>query len=261
MGRNIVQGLKFNKVKDTEVDGNKLALALEEAYLMQRRPAKFTKKKTFSPSSIGYGNATCARYWYLAFDGAVFEDDNDALGIANMSYGTQAHTRIEKLFEDAGLLIDKEIEIKLSDPPIRGYMDVMIKWDGEEVPGEIKTTRGEMFAMRQASMKPPAYNLYQILIYMKATEKKNGFLLYENKNDQSFLVIPITMDEKNEKILQDAFDWLRTTRKAWEDQQLPNRPVPTKRNKICKSCPVRNTCWDTLPEGENIIPLMEVAKP
>lgn len=136
MGRNIVQGLKFNKVKDTEVDGNKLALALEEAYLMQRRPAKFTKKKTFSPSSIGYGNATCARYWYLAFDGAVFEDDNDALGIANMSYGTQAHTRIEKLFEDAGLLIDKEIEIKLSDPPIRGYMDVMIKWDGEEVPGK-----------------------------------------------------------------------------------------------------------------------------
>jgi CRISPR/Cas system-associated exonuclease Cas4 (RecB family) len=261
MGRNIVQGLKFNKVKDTEVDGHKLALALEEAYLMQRRPAKFTKKQTFSPSSIGYGNATCARYWYLAFDGAVFEDDNDALGIANMSYGTQAHTRIEKLFKDAGLLIDQEIEIKLSDPPIRGYMDVMIKWDGQEVPGEIKTTRGEMFAMRQASMKPPAYNLYQILIYMKATKKKNGFLLYENKNDQSFLVIPVTMDDKNEKILEDAFTWLRTTRKAWEDQQLPNRPVPTKRNKICKSCPVRNTCWDDLPEGENIIPLMEVAKP
>lgn len=261
MARDIIQGLKFRKVKDTEIDGNKLAQALEEAYLLNQRQPSFKKKKTFSPSSIGYGNATCARYWYIAFDGAVFEENNDALGIANMAYGTDAHARIEKLFEDAGLLVDKEIEIKIADPPIRGYMDVMIKWEGQEVPGEIKTTRSEMFAMRQASMKPTAYNLYQILIYMRATNKKNGFLLYENKNDQSFLVIPVTMDEANEKILDDAFEWLRTARKAWEDQELPNRPAPTRRNKICKQCPVRNTCWDELPEGENIIPLMEVVKP
>jgi CRISPR/Cas system-associated exonuclease Cas4 (RecB family) len=261
MARNIVQGLKFNKVKGAEVDGNKLAAALEEAYLLQRRPSKFTKKQTFSPSSIGYGNATCARYWYIAFEGAMFEENGDALGIANMAYGTEAHKRIQRLFRDAGLLLAEEIEITLTDPPIRGYMDVMIKWDGEEVPGEIKTTRGEMFAMRQASMKPPAYNLYQMLIYMHATNKKHGFLMYENKNDQSFLVIPVTMDEANKKILEDALEWLRTTRAAWESKELPNRPVPTRRNKICKECPVRNTCWDTLPEGENIIPLMEVVKP
>lgn len=261
MARDIVQGLKFRKVKDTQVDGDKLSRALEEAYLLGRRPSRFTKKKTFSPSSIGYGNATCARYWYIAFSGAHFEENTDALGIANMAYGTEAHARIERLFEDAGLLVEKEVEIKLSDPPIRGYMDVMIDWEGELVPGEIKTTRGEMFAMRQTSMKPPAYNLYQILIYMKATKKKNGFLLYENKNDQSFLIIPIAMNEANEKIIEDAFDWMRQVRKAFDDKQLPNRPVPTRRNKICKSCPVRNTCWDELPEGENIIPLMEVVKP
>lgn len=261
MARQIVQGLKFNKVKDEEVDGHKLATALEEAYLLQRRESKFTKKKTFSPSSIGYGNATCARYWYLAFDGTKFVENTDALGIANMAYGVQAHTRIEKLFQDAGLLIDKEIEITLDDPPIRGFMDVMIKWDGQEVPGEIKTTRNEMFLMRQASMKPTAYNLYQILIYMHATKKKNGFLLYENKNDQSFLVIPVVMDERNKKILEDAFTWMRQVRKAFDDKEMPNRPAPTRRNKICKECPVRFRCWDEEPEGTNIIPLMEVVKP
>lgn len=259
--RDIVQGLKFRKPKEFTLDGHELSETLEAAYLLQQRPDGYKQKKTFSPSSIGYGNATCPRYWYLAFNGAEFKEKSDALGIANMAYGTDAHARIEKLFEDAGILVDKEIEIKISDPPIRGYMDVMIDWKGEHVPGEIKTTRQEMFVFRQSSMKPTSYNLYQILIYMKATGKKNGFLLYENKNDQSFLVIPVAMDERNEKILGDAFEWLRLVRRAYEDGMTPNHPV-SKKNKICKTCPVWDACWgEGNPEGVVDIPLMEVAKP
>lgn len=259
--REIVKAIRFRKQPEG-FDANKLADVLEEAYLGQRRETKFTQKKTFSPSSIGYGKATCARYWHHAFSGAEFDESaTDALGVANMSNGTQAHERIEKLFEDAGILESKELEITLSDPPVRGYADLVVNWEGETVIGEIKTTRQEMFLHRQATMKPAVYHLYQVLLYLKATGKRVGFLLYENKNSQEFLVIPVEMTPENEKILNDALEWMRLVRKTWEDGDVPNRGFPTKRNKNCRECPVRATCWaDDAPEATVTIPLMETPK-
>lgn len=260
MARDIVAGLKYRK-QPAGFDANKLAKMLEDAYMMRQRPNGFKQKKTFAPSSIGYGNATCARYWVLAFNGAEFVEKNDALGIANMAYGTDAHARIEQLFEDAGILADKEVEIKVQDPPIRGYMDVLVNWEGDTVPGEIKTTRPEMFAFRQSSMKPTPYNLFQILIYMHATNKKTGFLLYENKGDQSFLIIPVEMTKENRERLDNAFAWLRLVYAAYEAGDMPKQPVPTKKNKICKTCPLWDACWgEGAPEGNVEIPLMEVPK-
>lgn len=258
MARNIVQGIVYRKAPK-EFDANELAKVLEDAYLMQRRPDRESQKFTFSPSTVGYGHGNCPRYWYMAFTGGMFHDNTDALGIANMSYGTQAHERIEKLFEAAGILVDKEVEIKVSDPPIRGFADVLIRFNGEVVIGEIKTTRQEAFLHRQATMKPAPYHKLQILTYMKATGKRYGFLLYENKNSQEFLVIPIEMTPENDKIISDVWDWLRTVRKAWEDKTLP-KCVYTKRNKICKECPFYENCWDG-PEGVVDIPALEVPKP
>lgn len=260
MARDIIQGLKFRK-QPAGFDANKLAEMLEEAYMQQRRPDKHTQKKTFSPSTIGYGHGTCPRYWYLAFTGGPYVDVVDALGIANMSNGTQAHERIEKLFDDSGIRLGNEIEVTMSDPPVRGFADVEIDWNGEEIIGEIKTTRQEAFLVRQSTMKPSPNHLLQILIYMKARKKKLGFLLYENKNSQEFLVLPVEMNERNEKIIDDVLDWMRRVYKAYQDEEVPVRPV--RRNaKICKSCPFRTYCWsDDSPEGVVEMPVMEVPKP
>ena len=166
MNRDIVQGSRLKKSKG--LDGIAIAEVLSAAYLKQRRPDGFTQKKTFAPSSIAYSKGKCPRYWSIAFSGEEFEENTDAMGIANMANGTQAHERIEQLFEDAGILIEKEVEILLSDPPIRGFADVMIQWNGKTVIGEIKTTRSDMFAHRKATMKPSVNHLLQILIYMHA---------------------------------------------------------------------------------------------
>jgi CRISPR/Cas system-associated exonuclease Cas4 (RecB family) len=259
--REIVKAIRFRKQPEG-FDANKLADLLAEAYLEQRRETKFTQKTTFSPSSIGYGKATCARYWYFAFTGAIFDETaTDAMGVANMSNGSSAHERIETLFEEAGLLVAKELEITLEDPPVRGFADLVINWEGEEVIGEIKTTRQEMFLHRQATMKPAIYHLYQVLLYLKATGKKVGFLLYENKNSQEFLVIPVEMNPQNEKILNDALEWMRLVRKTWEDGEVPNRGFPTARNKNCRECPVRAACYaDDAPEATVTIPLMETPR-
>lgn len=256
MSRELVQGLKFRKAQ-TGFDGNEFSRFIEQQYLKDNKTGH-KQKQTFSPSSIGGYSGICPRYWFLAFQGAMFVDNNDALGIANMKNGTAAHSRIEKLLTESGIPVDVEVEIKLQDPPIRGFVDMILEWNGEIVVGEFKTTRQEVFGIRQTSMKPSAQHLIQLLIYLRATNNKSGFLLYENKNDNSILVIPVVMNERNEKILDGVFEWLREVRANWERGTLPERPF-TKRSKECKGCAVFDACW-TGPKGDILIAPMEVPK-
>lgn len=254
MARGIVQNLTFRKKRG--FDALEFCKFLEKEYLKSNRSGTRTKK-TFAPSSIGGYNGLCPRYWYLAFNEHEFQDRNDALGIANMANGTAAHSRIEKLLNESNIEVDTEVEINFADPPLRGFVDFIMDWDGEIVVGEFKTTRQEVFMIRQASMKPSPQHIIQILIYLKVTGNKNGFVMYENKNSQEFLVIPVELDEKNEKIVDDVFEWLRMVYKNFEEGELPIRPV-RKANKICKGCPIFDECWVKQPEGTVDLPLMEV---
>lgn len=245
--------LKFKK-SSNPFDVEKLSRSIENAYLAQRRPAGELTKKTFAPSGIGYGHNRCARYWYQAFNGANFEDTVDAVGVANMSNGSFTHERVQKIFEETGLLVEQEREVKLESPPIRGFVDVIIKMDGEEVVGEIKSTNSRAFSFRQNSMSPSINHLYQILIYLKATGINKGFMYYENKDDQTFLIIPVTLNERNEKIINDAFEWLRRVRKNWEDGEGTNSHIPqrafTRKSVSCKGCPLYRTCWPVDSDGQ-----------
>ena len=268
MARDIVASLRFKNEGETGFTAKKLEEAVERGYMKQARESKHTQKKSFAPSSIGYGHGTCARYWYQAFNGAFFNEKTDALGVANMANGSAGHERLEKVFEDAGVLVAKEIKMELKDPPIFGFIDVMVKIDGETVVGELKTARSEAFEWRKNSMKPSGNHLYQILIYMRATGKDKGFMFYENKNDQTYLVIPVSMNARNAKILDGAFEWLRTVYKNYEAGQGTNSHIPqrpwTKRNKICRGCPLFEACWPEegeAPTSDVVIPPMEVVKP
>jgi CRISPR/Cas system-associated exonuclease Cas4 (RecB family) len=253
--RDLIAGLKIKRRSEAE----EIAEALEGAYLMQRADPREIKKLTFSPSQLGNYQGVCPRYWYLLFDGGTSIDVTDALGFANMQVGIDAHERLQKLFESAGLLIESEKEIQIDDPPIRGFVDVIINWKGEEVVGEIKTTRQEVFLHRAATRKPAPEHLLQVLIYMHALEKQKGFILYENKNNQQILVITVIMNDHNKKILEDAFDWMRQVRAAWE-AGTPPKPVFQQRNKICQGCKMYDLCWGGTKPGTILIPKMEVPK-
>ena len=99
MAREIIANLKFQKMSDPDgFDIAAFAKMYEEAVLSEKRPDAFTQKKTFSPSSIGYGNGNCPRYWFIAFTGAEFENETDAMGVSNMDNGTYVHDRIQKNF-------------------------------------------------------------------------------------------------------------------------------------------------------------------
>jgi CRISPR/Cas system-associated exonuclease Cas4 (RecB family) len=258
MSNELVKAARLGK-KPKDFSLPRLLDVIGEAYVNSRPKERYSKKTSFSPSSVGYGPGTCPRYWYLAFEGGNFVDTFDGLSIANMANGTLAHQRIEKLFEDSGTLIEAERELLYADPPIRGFADVILEFEGEKIVGEFKTTRQESYVHREATNKPIDYHKVQVLMYMKILEFKHGFLLYENKNTQELFLIPIEMDEENTEYTEYIFTWLREVRKLWEDQTLPKRKF-TQKSKACKACSLFTVCWKETEDGKiDYLPL-EVRK-
>jgi CRISPR/Cas system-associated exonuclease Cas4 (RecB family) len=221
---------------------------IQYGYIAKREP-KFTTKKTFAPSTIAYSHGECPRYWYLAFEGAVFEDNADAYGGANMTSGTKSHERIQQAMADAGILKDAEFKVTYSDPPIFGFGDVILDWAGEDLLGEIKTMPNEGFEYRKAKGRPKVGHLVQLLIYMKILNKTRAVLIYENKNNHDLLILPVEVTPGSYAVewVNNAFEWMRVVRKAWEEKTLPAKNYRSN-SKICKTCPIRATC-DSVGEG------------
>ena len=64
---------------------------------------------------------------------------------------------------------------------------------------------------------------------------------YENKNYHELLLIPVDVNDHYRRWVDQAFDWMRTVRKAWVDRTLPEKNYRSN-SKICKTCPIRATC-------------------
>jgi CRISPR/Cas system-associated exonuclease Cas4 (RecB family) len=238
------------------IDTKALISKIEEGYTVNRT-TEFKKKKSFSPSSLVYGNGACPRYWYLAFEGAEFEDDADAYAAANMQSGIDAHARIQKAIADAGIMVEEEKKVMISDPPIFGFADGILQWGETQPILEIKTMREESYAYRKHA-KPPNYHLMQLLIYMKILGRKLGVLLYENKNSHELHAIPVEADEESMAWVELAFDWMRKVRAQWENGEIPKKPYRSN-SKICKSCPVKNACAAAATGKDKIEPLEYLA--
>jgi CRISPR/Cas system-associated exonuclease Cas4 (RecB family) len=235
-------------------DMAELIQKVESGYTINR-VTRYQQKKSFAPSTIAYGHGECPRYWYLAFEGGEFEDYADAFAGANMTNGTKSHERIQQAMKDSGILIDSEFKITYEDPPIFGFGDVLLDWNGEELLGEIKTAMAEGFEYRKKSRKPKTGHLIQLLIYMKILKKAKAVLIYENKNNHELLAIPVVVNDYYIKWVNDAFDWMREVRKSWENKILPKKNYRSN-SKICKTCPLAKVCASA-GEGEVKIKSLE----
>ena len=265
MTKNLLHSIMIKPEKEPvhPIDVEGLTKAIQDGYTIDRID-KHTQKKTFAPSTIAYGHGECPRYWYLAFDGQTFEDNADAYSAANMTAGTLSHDRIQtammksgvaKIYRDTNNVQTTEFTVKNDDPPIFGYGDVMLDWQGKELLGEIKTMMNEGFEYRKAHKKPKSGHLIQILIYMKILKKTEAVLIYENKNNHELLILPVEATDQYRRWVDQAFDWMRTVRKAWVDRTLPTKNYRSN-SKICKSCPIRKAC-DSAEVGDVKIKSLE----
>lgn len=256
-------------------DVQKMADLIDEGYKKQGREPSDIAKKSFAPSNLGYGSGKCPRQWYYSFTGGVIREDSaDAVGIANMAYGTEAHARLQKVFEDAGILVEAERPITTGTfeegedrptfndedefPPMYGFADLIINWQGEEVVGEIKTTMQESYVSKKAKSTAAGYHLLQVLIYMRVLGLNKGFIIYENKNTQKLLLVPVTWNVANNKLADDAFAFMRATYKNWQEGYLPERPFKSEKSVVCKTCPFQKHCWEDETEALVKLPVLEV---
>jgi CRISPR/Cas system-associated exonuclease Cas4 (RecB family) len=257
MTKNLIkQMMKKSDDKNHILDSAALIEKINSGYIAKQVP-KFTKKKTFAPSGLVYGHGECPRYWYLAFEGNIFESYNDPYDIANMTAGTMSHDRIQDAMMDSGVAkkfldqkhFDKykeekdttEFKIECNDPPISGWGDAMLLLGDEEVVGEIKTMKDEAFERHKLRGEPAKYHLMQLIIYMRVLGKQKGALIYENKNNHELLVFPIEVNETYITWVNNTFDWMREVYKAWKDRNLPQKNYRSN-SKICKECPVKAAC-------------------
>jgi CRISPR/Cas system-associated exonuclease Cas4 (RecB family) len=245
-------------------DVSGIAEKINSGYIANQDP-KFMTKKTFAPSTLTYsdGNGVCPRYWYLAFEGAIFETYSTPYDIANMSSGVLSHSRIEKALLDSGIAqvfqkenpktkeIENTTEFKVvnSSPPIFGYGDCMLVWNGEEIVGEIKTQNNEVFEYRKKAGKPKKDHVTQTLIYMKILKKSKGIIIYENKNNHELLLFPIEVNDTYREYIDNTFAWMDEVFAAWKNKQLPIKNYRSN-SKKCKTCPVRKTCDEA---GDGVI--------
>lgn len=207
------------------------------------------KKESFSPSVIGYGSGTCPRRWVLAFRGGPWYQEHSSQSVDNMEAGTDAHARIQANLQNSNLKVVIEQELLVKDPPVRGFIDVIIEdLNGFKVVIEIKTTRTEAWNSRRAKNKGPSYQVLQLLLYLYFLGERYGVLLYEDKNDHQKLLIPVEMTDKNRDAVEKVVEWMRLVHKTYKDGSLPKNPFRSN-SKICKECPLQKWCYSQ-PEGD-----------
>jgi hypothetical protein len=251
MAKNFLKQI-LDKQPEGPIDTKAFIEKVESGYVVNRK-TEFKQKKTFSPSTLVYGNGACPRYWFLAFSGADFEDNADPYAVANMGSGTQSHERIQKAITDAGIMVEQEKRIVTQDPPIFGFADAVVQWGEEQPVVEIKTMREESFMYRKHA-KPPNYHIMQLIIYMKVLGKKLGILLYENKNSHELHAITIEPEPEYIAWADYAFNWMKKVRAQWESGDIPQKPYRSN-SKVCKNCPIVNSCLSAEKGSIKIDPL------
>jgi len=275
MTKNLLkQMMKSVEEKNRILDGDALIAKINHGYIAKREP-KHQVKKTFAPSTLTWNHGECARYWYLAFEGNIFESNDTPYSVANMTAGTKSHDRIQQALLDAEIAVPyldeektkkegkdvftTEFKVTHNDPPIFGYGDAMLNWEGEEIIGEIKTMSSDAFEYHKIHGKPKLSNVMQLLIYMKVLQKAKGVLIYENKNSHDLLVFPIEVNNHYIEWIDKTFDWMRRVRQSWKDKQIPQKNYRSN-SKICKGCPLKTACAIADPGTIKIEPLEKLSE-
>lgn len=238
-------------MEDYEIEENFPGLVekIYDAYLLDKIEDN-RAKKSFSPSKLVWNEGVCPRFWYLAFkDGHFINKYDSGKNIANMENGTSAHERIQSALEKSGLQTASEDWVRFDDPPIVGKLDSKIEWDDKEFLVEIKTCTEESFQRHKKTNSASNYHVLQLLIYMKILKKKYGIILYENKNTQDLLAIPVNITQRHVDFVEYIFEWMREVYSAIEQDKLPEVPFRSNDIKICQKCALQEVC-KTYPKGD-----------
>lgn len=106
--------------------------------------------------------------------------------------GNKVHERYLKLFAEMGILVAAEVDA-VSNDLIHGRLDAIITDRKRNYVVEIKSCSQWTFNKLK---KPSTGHLLQIQFYMYFTNIKQGYILYENKDNQAMKVFYLELDKE-----------------------------------------------------------------
>jgi len=237
-----LQRLKMVNVPEGEVQislEDKLVKAVDD-YLVVKNQNDFKRVDGFHPS---YTNQ-CARYWVYLFRGVSIEPTFTGHTYRIFDNGHAVHDRLYDYFRNMGILLEEEIPVDHKDPPVRGTADGIIDWDGRKLI-ELKSISQEGFHYRQLHNKPKDDHIRQAQVYMRCLDLDDGFVIYENKNNQQ--ILPIYM-ERDDAYIDKLFKKWSKWYQGFLDDKLPVRPYKITSPK-CQNCDAKAFCWGDNEEG------------
>lgn len=203
--------------------------------LFERNKKEFRKVEFFRPSNT----KQCTRYWHYVFNGVEDYPVNfSAQTYRIFDNGHAVHDRLYSYFKKMGILVHEELPLSYDDPPIRGTADGVIDLYGHKLI-ELKSISAEGFEYRRLAHKPSDDHFRQVQIYMQCLDLNEGFVIYENKNNQQILPIYI---ERDPKFIDKLFTKYRKIYQNFLEGNMPDRPYK-RTSKHCASCDLQAHCW------------------
>lgn len=243
--KKLAQHFDTEKKKETDdvdmTQANSLRDAIDE-YIDSGIEKQFKQSEGFSMSKNNY----CPRFWFYLFTGIEYQPNHGSRVQRIFDTGNAVHERIQGYFEKMGILEEAEAELPQPEDtvPLRGFADAIIRWEGRKIV-EIKSISHEGFVYRQAARKPKDDHYNQLQVYLHCFEIQDGYLIYENKNTQELLVLPVKYDGSRVKKILKKYDKIWS---IYQKGELPARPYK-ETSKNCQYCMLNEYCWSDSNDG------------
>lgn len=238
-----VKGKSKSAGKIVPADENELETSLMTAIdnQLELSNGKFWKQsESFAPSSTNQ----CPRYMVYRMKG--FEQQIEFSGRTRRIFdlGNRAEEFLRDIFDNLGILVDEQIPVEISDPPVRGFADFLIDWGGLK-PVECKSINEAGFSWRRNYRKPKDEHYRQLQFYLEAMDMEEGFVIYICKNDSNMLPLLVKRDREFMAKIFKKYDKIY---KVFKDGNIPVRPYKQTSEK-CQRCDARDYCWVDPEEG------------
>lgn len=168
----------------------------------------------FHPSSLG---KTCDRLLYCNYHDLIPQEPVEPQIRRMFDHGNVTETRYEKYFSNMKILRGREVRARLDSPPISGRADFKL-----ELPEigivliELKTIKDENFKKLTV---PQQDHAVQLQCYLNILEIPQGFVIYENKNDQNIKAFLVKQSDSH---------WEEITNRCFRIMEM--KEIPSKKS-------------------------------
>lgn len=146
-------------------------------------------------------------------------------------------------------VVSIEEQVSTPDEYVEGWLDIMICIDNKDYYViDFKGTNNNGFSRIAAANAPHPKHVIQLVTYCQHSGVKRGWIMYENKDNQSLLVFPV---KANMKTVSKIKKWCRAVVEYMSNKTLPPKDEECKvGNFMFDKCPWNHLCYGRLTDDQ-----------